>query len=470
MMSQATEATPLIGHTNFKCGSIALRVRILTSIISLAEGYDIGVVNGAVVLFKEELGLTPVQVGIALSIFPLHVAIAAPTAASLADWAGRKAAMMVSSICLIVGGILMASATNFEMLVVGRATAGFGVGTGITAVTAYMSEVSPARERGFYGSLEELFVNVGNVAGYLINVALLGVPYDWRWMLGLGILPAVAVMGTLMLPYTLTGIPESPRYLQKKGKHSEARAILLDLLHGDEAEVNRAFQDWAAESTLEVGMATWPESLVAFCTTMRRQALAGIGCGVLNMFTGIMLMMVTTTSLLMGAGMTKELAMRASVGLGAAKAGVMLSVAWFALDAWGRRPLLLSSLAFCALSTALGAAAAAFAWGNAWVVLFLCLFVTGYSFGVGPVPWVYMPEVLGSRFRGKGCALGLAGARLCAVAHLFLFPMAFPIIGVAGLFLFLFVVNVLGYLYVFLLCPETKGQSLENIPKSAFPT
>merc|ERR1719258_235468 len=130
----------------------------------------------------------------------------------------------------------MAFATNFEMLVAGRVIAGCGAGTGLTAVTAYMSEVSPAHARGFYSSLEELFVNVGNVAGYLVNLALLGVRYDWRLMLGLGIVPAFGVLVVLLLPYSLTGIPESPRWLQKVGRQDEARVVLFDLL-GDPDEV-----------------------------------------------------------------------------------------------------------------------------------------------------------------------------------------------------------------------------------------
>jgi len=437
-------------------------VRILTAIISLAEGYDIGVVNGAVVLFREELDLNSWQVGIALCIFALHVAIAAPMAGSFADWAGRKAAMIVASSLLIVGGVLMACATNFEMLIAGRAIAGCGAGVGLTAVTAYMSEVAPAHSRGFFSSLEELFVNVGNVVGYLVNLALLGVPYDWRLMLGLGIIPAAFVLIVLLLPYSLTGIPESPRYLQKVGRLDEARAVLLDLLN-DEEEVERAAQAWKEEAKLEGEMATWGESLTAFTTTHRRAALAGIGCGIINMFTGIQLMMVTTTSLLVGTGMTKDQAIKVSIGLGATKALVMLGVALFMLDSWGRRPLLQTSLAVCSLAATLGSVGAYFDLGEACVVVGLCIFVTGYSLGVGPVPWVYMPEVIENRFRGKGCAIGLSAARLCAVTHLFSFPILFPIFGIEGLFLFLLVVNIVAWLYVVNFCPETRGLSLEKI-------
>lgn len=356
----------------------------------------------------------------------------------------------------------MAFATNFEMLIAGRIVAGSGAGVGLTAVTAYMSEVSPAHSRGFYGSLEELFVNVGNVTGYLVNLALLGVPHDWRIMLGLGIVPASIVLVVLLLPYSLTGIPESPRWLQKVGRRDEARAILLDLLN-DEEEVERAVLAWQEEAKTEGEMATWAETFRAFGTTHRRVALAGIGAGIINMFTGIQLMMVTTTSLLVGTGMSKDQAIKTSIVLGATKAVVMLFVAVFMLDSWGRRPLLQTSLGVCSLASALGCFGAYFNLGEAWVVGGLCIFVTGYSLGVGPVPWVYMPEVIENRFRSKGCAIGLSGARLCAVGHLFSFPILFPIFGVEGLFLFLLAVNILAGVYVQALCPETSGQSLEKI-------
>lgn len=467
-MASASESTPLRAptedHHRGCCGcSIALRVRILTAIISFAEGYDIGVVNGAVVLFGEEFGLVPWQIGVVVAIFPTGVMIFSPMAGSYADAYGRKCAMILSSILLIIGGLVMAFSQGFYSLALGRLIAGSGVGVGITAVTAYMSEVSPSHARGFYGSLEELFVNMGNVGGYLINVMLLGMMYDWRIMLGLGIIPASCVLVVLILPYSLTGIPESPRWLAKVGRMEEARAVLLDLLDGDEIEADKAFEAWVQEARNDGGIAPWGETLRAFGGTHRRQAVSGIGCGILNMFTGIMLMMTMTTSLLVATGMDKKTAMWTSVGLGCAKAGIMLFVALVVLDSWGRIPLLLLSLGFCSAAATLGSCAAYFNLGEILIVVGLALFVMGYSVGVGPVPWVYMPEVLESRFRSKGTSLGLSGARACAVTQVLLFPLVFPTIGVAGLFVFLLTVNLIGFLYIYTLCPETKNRTLEQI-------
>jgi len=441
----------------------AVKVRILTSIISLIEGYDIGVINGAILLFQEELQLSPLQLSVVLAIFPLGVSLCAPFAASLADWRGRKPAMLVSCLMLMMGGTIMACAISFETLALGRITCGAGVGIGITAVTAYMSEVSPASHRGLFGSLEELFVNLGNVVGYLTNFALLDVHHSWRYMLGGAVIPACFVALTLSLPRSISGIPESPRYLYKKGQLEEATEVLVDLLDSRE-EVNDCLDDWRMEVVFENRMAPWRESLTAFCTDKRWQAAAGIGCGILNMFTGIMLMMVMTTTLLVGVGMTKYQAMQASIMIGLAKCLVMLLVAIFFLDDYGRRPLMLTSLTTCICATLLGMTSSFYQWGSPWIVVSLLFFVTGYSLGMGPVPWVYMPEVLDSRFRGKGCALGVAGARICAATHLFCFPIIFPMIGVVGLFVFLACMNASALVYVYLLCPETKGAALEKIP------
>lgn len=469
-VTQATEATPLKGEQGGRsCCSVRSRALWVASIISFAEGYDIGVINGAVILFKDELNLANWQVGIVLCIFPTCVAIFAPMAGSFADWVGRKSAMMLSCVLLVAGGLMMAFATSFEAMTGGRMVAGAGAGVGLTAVTAYLSEVSPAHARGFYGSLEELFVNVGNVAGYLINVALLDVTYGWRIMLGVGCIPAAMVLVALALPYSCSGIAESPRWLSKVGRQDEARAVLLDLLNGDREEVDRAFAAWQEDSKLRGDIAGWGETLAAFCTTHRRVALAGVGTGVMNMFPGIMLMMVASTSLLVGAGMSKLEAMWISVAIGTTKAVVMIIVALFVLDSWGRRPLLLASLAFCVFSACLGGCGAYLALGDTVIIVALCLFVTGYSVGVGPVPWVYMPEVFDNRFRGKGVAMGLSGARCFGATYLFLFPILFPVFGLLGLFIFLVIVNAIGFLYIAALCPETKGKTLEEIEQIFIP-
>mmetsp|Transcript_41309 Transcript_41309/g.119534 ORF Transcript_41309/g.119534 Transcript_41309/m.119534 type:complete len:489 (-) Transcript_41309:362-1828(-) len=459
--AEATEATPLAGHKRPrpKCGA-ALRVRLVSSITSFAEGFDIGVINGAVILFREDLKLTDWEVGVVLAIFAVGVAVCAPVAGTVSDILGRKPTLMLSNILLVTGGLAMATATSFESMSFGRIVAGSGVGFGITVVTTYMSEIAPERDRGFYGSLEELFVNIGMVCAYVVNFFLLGVPEDWRYMMGAGAIPAAFAFIMLLLPASLSGIPESPRFLQKAGRTEEAKAVLAELVD-DEKEVDRAVKNWALQEDL--GFASWGEALKAFCGSHSRSAVAGIGVGVLSVWTGVVMLNVMTTSLLVDTGMRKDVAMKVTMLLGVVKISVMLVVALVILDRWGRRPLLLLSLCLCIVASAIGAGGSLLQGAVAWQVVGFCVFVIGFSVGVGPVPWVYMPEVLENHIRGKGCALGLSAARTCVTIQLLVLPVVLPLIGLGGVFAVLLLLNITGLIFVLCFCPETKGKSLEDM-------
>merc|ERR1712194_811158 len=103
--------------------------------------------------------------------------------------------------------------------------------------------------------------------------------------------------------------------------------------------------------------------------------------------------------------------------------------------------------------------------GIRWVIAALILWVIGYVVGVGPIPWVYTPEVFDSRFRSKGCSLGLSGSRTCSTVQGFFFPILYPIFGLSGLFAFLAITSVVAAMFVFLCCPETSGVPLEDVPR-----
>ncbi|CAI9758049.1 unnamed protein product [Fraxinus pennsylvanica] len=86
----------------------------------------------------------------------------------------------------------------------------------------YISEASSAKVRGALVSTNGFFITGGQFLSYLINLAFTKVPGTWRWMLGVVGLPAI-LQFVLMLMLLL---PESPRWLYRKGREEEANAIL----------------------------------------------------------------------------------------------------------------------------------------------------------------------------------------------------------------------------------------------------
>ena len=95
-------------------------------------------------------------------------------------------------------------------------------------MSRYVAELSPAPFRGRLVTLSILFVTIGQVVSYLIGYLLSDRAHGWRWMVGLGALPA-AVQILLLFAF----LPESPRWLVKATRQVEAQRILTQVYGRD---------------------------------------------------------------------------------------------------------------------------------------------------------------------------------------------------------------------------------------------
>jgi MFS family permease len=142
-----------------------------------------------------------------VAILEIGAFISSLLVGKVGDVIGRRKSILYGSLIFIVGGALQTFATGMPMMMLGRITAGFGVGTLSTIVPVYQSEISPPHNRGKLACIEF----TGNIAGYAASV---WVDYfcsyinnDWTWRLPL--LMQVA-MGSLLALGSLL-ILESPR-------------------------------------------------------------------------------------------------------------------------------------------------------------------------------------------------------------------------------------------------------------------
>jgi len=435
-----------------------MRVRIFTAVASFAEGYDIAVVNGTITPIKDDLKFTASQVGIAVGIMPLFTAICAMAAGSIADWVGRKPTLLVCTVLLMAGNLLWAFANGFVAVVVARAVLGAGVGLGITTVTVYMSEVAPAHQRGFYTSFEELFINMGILMGFASAAVFVGTTNDWRWMVGIGAIPAASIFVSLLTPY----FPESPRYLQARGRLPEARVVLLDLLNGDQEEANHAFDVWERELDQGPDKNGWYHTLVAFCTSHRSMALAGIGLATAQMLSGIGILTMFSSYILVMHRMSEEEATVSTFFIGLCKTVAIFGSFWLT-DYWGRRPLLITSTGVCALATGFIAFVAYVPWSATWVAVGLACFGAAFSLGLGPATYTYIGEVFDNDFRAKGVAASLGASRSLAACIAMVIPPALAALGTEKVFLFCSLTNIALVMFIVNFCPETRGLTLEQI-------
>ena len=153
------------------------------------------------------------------SLFALLIS---PASGLLADSLGRKKVILLADVLFVLGAVIQAITTSVWGMIIGRSIVGLAVGAASFVVPLYIAELAPAKFRGRLVTLNVLFITLGQVVAYLIGwrFAESGGENGWRWMVGLGAVPAGVQCIVMVL------MPESPRWLVKVGKSVEAKAVL----------------------------------------------------------------------------------------------------------------------------------------------------------------------------------------------------------------------------------------------------
>ncbi|NPT43909.1 MFS transporter [Paraburkholderia sp. 1N] len=144
-----------------------------------------------------------------------------------ADRIGRKRTFNVALLLYTGATVLMALQHSAMEVDVWRFVGGIGLGVELVTIDAYIAEIVPARYRGrafaFSTFVQLLAVPVAGVLSLtLIPRSPLGVE-GWRWLCIIG------SGGAMLVWFTRTRLPESPRWLAQHGSVTEADRIVTTL-------------------------------------------------------------------------------------------------------------------------------------------------------------------------------------------------------------------------------------------------
>ncbi|KAG7598720.1 Major facilitator superfamily domain [Arabidopsis suecica] len=320
-----------------------LRLAFSAGIGGLLFGYDTGVISGALLYIRDDFKSVDRNTWLQEMIVSMAVA-GAIVGAAIGGWAndkfGRRSAILMADFLFLLGAIIMAAAPNPSLLVVGRVFVGLGVGMASMTAPLYISEASPAKIRGALVSTNGFLITGGQFLSYLINLAFTDVTGTWRWMLGIAGIPALL---QFILMFTL---PESPRWLYRKGREEEAKAILRRIYSAEDVEQEiRALKDSVESEILEEGSFE-KINMIKLCKakTVRRGLIAGVGLQVFQQFVGINTVMYYSPTIVQLAGFasnrTALLLSLVTAGLNAF--GSIISI--YFIDRTGRKKLLIISL------------------------------------------------------------------------------------------------------------------------------
>lgn len=209
---------------------------ITAGVSGLLFGYDTGVISSTLVSIRDSLShrqLTTLDKSLITSATSFFALIASPITGFLADALGRKKTILLASGLFVIGALLQASAVTVWTMVLGRSVVGLAIGAAATVVPTYIAELAPSAFRGRLVVVLVLLITGGQVVAYIVGWALSENEAGWRWMVGLGAVPAACQLGMLGF------MPETSRWLVRKGRNDEARAVLRKVFggHGKEETI-----------------------------------------------------------------------------------------------------------------------------------------------------------------------------------------------------------------------------------------
>ncbi|KAG6027306.1 glucose transporter [Claviceps citrina] len=404
----------------------AIMVGLFVASGGLLFGYDTGAINGILAMpaFKTRFGancpssitsdmptqICPQDSSLIVAILSAGTAVGALLAAPAGDSLGRRITLLIAVGVFCIGAICQVCANAIPLLLIGRALAGVGVGAISVLVPLYQSEMAPKWIRGTLVCAYQLSITIGLLSASVINIitSKLDNSAAFRVPLGLQIIPAIILTAGLLI------LPETPRFLVKRGKNEAAGLSLsrlrrLDITHPALVE---ELQEIIANHQYELTLG--PSSYKdVFCGSphLGRRTFTGCGLQMLQQLTGINFIMYYSTTFFNGVGINSPYTKSTIIN-------VINVVSTFpgllVIESWGRRKLLMTGalgMATCQLLMASFTTAAGDDLRNVKetiLVVFCCFNIFFFAASWGPVVWVVTSEIYPLKVRAKSMSLSTA--------------------------------------------------------------
>jgi major inositol transporter-like SP family MFS transporter len=457
--SLATRAngSPTSGGRN----SYLIKLTVISTLGGLLFGYDTGVISGALPFLKKDLNLSSVEEATVVSSLLFGAMIGALIGGKLSDVLGRKGGLRVCAVLFFFGALGSALAPSYAVMLPARILLGIAVGAAAATVPVYLAEMAPAHRRGRMVTINELMIVAGQLLAFSINAlinALFGGQSVWRWMLIVAAIPAIALFVGLFF------LPESPRWYAVRGRLEDVRRVLgLSRPAAEAAEEYNVITLHARRDVSEDRGAALRD-LRAYAW-MRRTLWIGIGLAIVQQATGINTVNYYAPTILESAGLGTSSALVLTIAVGVVGvSGTILGI--YLLGHLNRRPLVMTGfvgvaaghlvLALMFLLPESRARAYLILLGMLIVVFFVQTFI-------GTLIWLLLSEIFPMTIRGF--AMGAAVFVLWTTNTIisFVFPLLVGALGATLTFGLFTLVNACSFVFVWRLCPETRGRTLEEL-------
>jgi sugar porter (SP) family MFS transporter len=429
----------------------AFQYILIVSITGFLFGFDSVVISGANLPVKHLWQMTEWSHG----TFIISISLWGMVVGSLfggypTDSLGRKATLVMVGFMFTISALGTAFAVSPWMFSFFRFIGGLGAGIGSIAAPAYISEMAIAKHRGKLGMLFQLSIVVGILTAFLSNYLLAGVSEnDWRWMLGIMVVPAAIYTGLLF------NIKESPRWLVVKAKNIEKASVILNSITspGEAKRLLTSIQHEDRDKGSNKGLFPRKYSkvlMLSFLITF------------FNQFSGISFILFYAPEILEKAGYGTAQSLLSSVFIGLVNL-VFTVVGIYLIDRIGRKKLMYAGSIGYIISLAMISCGFYFGLPADVTLIFILVFIVSHAIGQGAVIWVFIAEIFPNKVRSFGQAWGSGLLNIFAALITMIGSVLMSTLPSWTIFATFSVLMVLQLLFTAFIMPETKGVSLEEL-------
>ena len=394
-------------------------------------GFDLGALSAATQSLSNQFGISPWKFGLTISSSIWGTVAGAILAGRFAGRGDRRAVIAWGASLYVVGaiGIAIPIRLGWFFVLAMRFVCGMAIGGLTVGCPLYLSEVAPISMRGRVVGMFQLQVGLGVIAAFSAGAIFARFAlFDtaWRWILGSGAIPAVAL---LLLARSM------PR----------VAAELFEADHNPSAAPSSFHNPAVLDHRL-------------FVRRNARLILLSTSIAVFNQLSGVNVLLLYMLEILASAGVSLSLGHTYTILVsGLSLLTTMLGIGF--VDRLGRKPLLYlgsAGMSICLLTLGLTIP------HHFNPVVYLSILVTYnvfFAFSQGTVVWVYLSELFPPGLRGHGQGYGSTVHWIANAVLISVFPIVQHASSVRFFYIFA-VMMVLQIVVIWLWYPETRGTAL----------
>lgn len=202
------------------------RVTLALGIGWLLDSFEVNVIGNVLGILQKLWHVTDIQASALVTIWLIGIMVGALLFGYLADRFGRRKLFILTLFLYAAFTVISALSPGYYFFMVFRFLTAIGVGAEYSAINAAIGEIIPARFRGRANAAVMNFWPLGAIVAALLSlyfINMLPASIGWRFAFALGAIVALFTVWARKI------LPESPRWLLRRGRREEALQVMQQI-------------------------------------------------------------------------------------------------------------------------------------------------------------------------------------------------------------------------------------------------